>query len=78
VQLRLNLQNGPVLLEDVIVEVLDKELRDDVEVVLVFLEDMLYQGKYSVDALEIELVLVNQVHDLQNLRFQHNFVTPLD
>jgi hypothetical protein len=39
-------------------EILNKQLRHYVEALLIFMEDVLYEDKYFLDILELELILI--------------------
>lgn len=63
-QLGLYVENGLLFYEVAFPEVLDEQLRDNVEVLFVVVEYVLDYIKYSVDILQGEIVLIYQINYL--------------
>jgi hypothetical protein len=77
-QLRFHFQNGTVLLVSVDPEVLNEELRDNVEVLFIIVKDVLNESEYLADVPHLELVLIDQVNELQKGRLQDDLVASLE
>lgn len=70
-ELLFDLEDRKVFGEDIFYEVLNEELRQDMEVLLIVLEECNYLGTDPVAAPQLELVLIHQSHDLEHLWSEH-------
>jgi hypothetical protein len=58
--------------------VLNEQLRDDVEVLFVLVEDVLHEFKHLLYVLQLEPILMDEPHNFEDGGLQHDFVASFE